>query len=205
MKRNRSILLSAFLIVPLAAVGSVAASSLTGSTSDPTAPNPTLTAEDALRASKVASQSTTALTSPARKAIDSQPVAKIAPPQGVPVLESATNDNDSSSPLGQLCWYRRELVLALVGRISVNNGQQAKSNQRDPLAVAAQLQTWKGASALPVDVRPFAERLRSDAEKLASAAKTDNVSLATSFDFENYPNAKLYLDEARKDPGCREP
>lgn len=135
---------------------------------------------------------------PVPTAVDIQPPA-VSPPQ---------NRNDVGTPIGPLCWARREMAMLMVS--GLNDGIPATGSMADiarkSVDVSLILMTATFIQTLPVDLQKFGERLASDiaslSERLSSGVSP--VVLATHFDFENYEGARQFVELAQSDPGCKD-
>ena len=135
---------------------------------------------------------------PVPTAVDIEPPA-VSPPQ---------NRNDVGTPIGPLCWVRREMAMLMVS--GLNDGIPATGSMADiarkSVDVSLILMTATFIQTLPVDLQKFGERLASDiaslSERLSSGVSP--VVLATHFDFENYEGARQFVELAQSDPGCKD-
>lgn len=133
------------------------------------------------------------------------PTAVVIPP---PAVFPPQNRNDIGTPLGPLCWARREMamlmVLGLIDGIPATGS--AAENARKSVDVSLTLMTATYIQTLPVELQNFGERLASDiaslSERLSSGVSP--VVLATHFDCENYEGAKQFVELAQSDPGCKD-
>ena len=135
---------------------------------------------------------------PVPTAVDIPPPA-VSPPQ---------NRNDVGTPLGPLCWARREMAMLMVSGLIDGipaTGNMAE-NARKSVDVSLTLMTAKYIQTLPVELQKFGERLKSDiaslSERLISGVSP--VVLANQFGFENYEGASQFVELAQSDPGCKD-
>ena len=133
------------------------------------------------------------------------PTAVVIPP---PVVSPPQNRNDIGTPIGPLCWARREIALLMVS--GLNDGIPATGsvaeNARKSVDVSLTLMTAEYIQTLPVKLQKFGERLASDiaslSERLISGVSP--VLLANQFGFENYEGVKQFVELAQSDPGCKD-
>jgi hypothetical protein len=167
----------------------------------PSPPSPQTTAATTKGAS---SDQSTAVITPSTDPV--RPSRAGSPPSTVkPSISVISNPNSKAgSSLAQLCWFRQELVLSLV-KAMVPAVSISAPSESDPQSVARLLGDWQGLSKLPVNVRPFAAQLQSDALRFAAIARVEQRDLATLFDMEKYPAAAEYAKAASNEPGCARP
>ena len=125
-----------------------------------------------------------------------------------PAVSPPQNRNDLGTPLGPLCWARREMAILMVSGLLDGipaTGSKA-DNARKSVDAASAVMTAKYIRSLPMELRKFGGQLVSDiaslSERLASGVSPD--VLATQFDFENYEGAMQFVDLAESDPGCKD-
>jgi len=125
-----------------------------------------------------------------------------------PAVSPPQNRNDVDTPLGPLCWARREMAMLMVSGLVDGipaTGSKA-DNARKSVDAASAVMTATYIQTLPVELQKFGGQLVSDiaslSGRLASSVSPD--VLATQFDFENYEGARQFVDLAQSDPGCKD-
>jgi hypothetical protein len=163
--------------------------------------------------SSCGSVSTVEITAPLPSSTDASAPPPSAPvPTAVsfpsPAVSPPQNRNDVGTPLGPLCWARREMAMLMVSGLVDGipaTGSKA-DNARKSVDAASAVMTAKYIRALPVELQKFGGQLVSDiaslSGRLASGVSPD--VLATQFDFENYEGAREFVDLAESDPGCKD-
>lgn len=124
---------------------------------------------------------------------------------GRPVLESRTNRNDRATPMGRLCWARREVVLRTVAAFESQGQAEADALRAAISQIGDQLETdTKGIDPRLVGFRDaFAADLEHARSSLRPGAKPLRSDLANLFDFEGYPQAATYVRLAEGE--CADP
>ena len=135
---------------------------------------------------------------PVPTAVDIQPPA-VSPPQ---------NRNDIGTPLGPLCWARREMAMLMLSGLidGIPAAGSMADNARKSVDVSLTLMTATYIQNLPVELQKFGERLASDVASLSERLIPGvlPVVLATQFEFENYEGARQFVELAQSDPGCKD-
>ena len=130
----------------------------------------------------------------------------------VPPIAKPMNNNKTNTPIGKLCWSRREALLVLVREMpatanAANKVVQVESVLGQLRPIAAQLKSIDLAE-LPVELHAFVARFRSDVDLIINTVKgpqeTTLQVLVDSFDFEHYPNIERYVSIAGANPDCRD-
>ena len=135
---------------------------------------------------------------PVPTAVDIQP----------PVVSPPLNRNDVGTPLGPLCWARREMAMLMVSGLldGIPATGSMADNAQNSVDVSLTLMTATYIQTLPVELQKFGERLTSDiaslSERLISGVSP--VVLATQFEFESYEGVKQFVELAQSDPGCKD-
>jgi len=135
---------------------------------------------------------------PVPTAVDIQP----------PAVSPPLNRNDVGTPLGPLCWARREMAMLMVSGLldGIPATGSMADNARNSVDISLTLMTATYIQTLPVELQKFGERLASDiaslSERLSSGVSP--VVLATHFDFEHYEGALQFVELAQSDPGCED-
>ena len=125
-----------------------------------------------------------------------------------PVVSPSQNRNDIGTPLGPLCWARREMAMLMVSGLvdGIPSTGDMAENARKSVDVSLTLMTATYIQTLPVELQKFGERLTSDiaslSERLISGVSP--VVLANQFGFENYEGARQFVELAQSDPGCKD-
>ena len=125
-----------------------------------------------------------------------------------PVVSPPQNRNDIGTPLGPLCWARREMAMLTVSGLidGIPATGNMADNARKSVDVSLTLVTATYIQTLPVELQKFGEHLASDiaslSERLISGVSP--VVLATQFGFENYEGARQFVELAQSDPGCKD-
>lgn len=126
------------------------------------------------------------------------------------LVESNPNRRDGGA--GSLCWLRWEIARTLIkGHFHEQAAEAvARFSERLPdiQEHAAQIE-----SGVPEDLRAFLHRLQHDLVRAGDQLKTSQGQaptdrfrrVASSFDFENYPEVRGYFETASSDPDCRAP
>lgn len=116
-----------------------------------------------------------------------------------------SNNNDTTTPLGALCWARQNVVLALTTQLA--NAAQQRSVDAAALAsalTASREQLTKAQPLLPPELAAFASRFAEDLTEATTKGVTADT-IATAFDFEAYPDLDVYLRLAQASPSCPTP
>lgn len=125
-----------------------------------------------------------------------------------PAVSPPQNRNDLGTPLGPLCWARREMAILMVSGLldGIPETGSKADNARKSVDAASAVMTARYIRSLPVELQKFGGQLVTDiaslSGKLASGVSPD--VLATQFDFENYEGAMQFVDLAQSDPGCKD-
>ena len=123
-----------------------------------------------------------------------------------PVIERAENRNQRVSPIGTLCWARREVVRTVLS----GSSQDASLRRFEEVAPLVKDLLGENASELPPGVQPFAARFLADIVSAEGAlrstvgmAPSDRLSaVISSFDFEKYPGVSDFLAAAGASSEC---
>jgi len=125
-----------------------------------------------------------------------------------PAVSPPQNRNDVGTPLGPLCWARREMAMLMVSGLidGIPATGSIAENARKSVDVSLTLMTATYIQTLPVELQKFGERLTSDiaslSERLISGVSP--VVLANQFGFENYEGARQFVELTQSDPGCKD-
>lgn len=115
------------------------------------------------------------------------------------------NLNDASSPMGKLCWARREVVLSVRRQVNSRiDGRElsAAEVQADYVEPLSTLDTISDTS-LPAIVRPFKTHFQQALRTALAAPPDSGDSLDTdTFAFDAYPAAQTYIQVANQEPDC---
>ena len=125
-----------------------------------------------------------------------------------PAVSPPQNRNDVNTPLGPLCWARREMAMLMVSGLidGIPAAGSMADNARKSVDVSLTLMTATYIQNRPVELQKFGERLASDVASLSERLIPGvlPVVLATQFEFENYEGARQFVELAQSDPGCKD-
>lgn len=124
---------------------------------------------------------------------------------GRPVLEPRTNANERATPMGRLCWARREVSLRIVAAFESLAQPEAEALR----ALISELADKLESDTEGIDPRlvPFRDAFAADLENARSSLRSDATPLRSDlvnlFDFEGYPEAATYARVAEGE--CADP
>lgn len=125
-----------------------------------------------------------------------------------PATVSLENTNDRSTPIGNLCWHRRELVMTMVEHdVSGSDDDEIVTDYRTVFQSARD--TVPGTvDALPAGVGEFAHRFLADIttasdllDELPPRDAQERIRLL--FPFDDYAGSSAYI--AAAEAGCEQP
>lgn len=128
----------------------------------------------------------------------------IAPDLGsVPEPSVPMNRNVRDTPMGALCWARRNVVLVLVDQ--VDNSVADSAVLADALTLSIR-ELEQVRDRIPTEVSEFTKRFVADLDHamviLEAAAELTAVELFDMFRFEEYPGVTSFLELAQASPSC---
>lgn len=128
----------------------------------------------------------------------------IAPAVGSVAEPSAPmNRNVRDTPMGALCWARRNVVLVLVDQIDTSVADSAMLADALTLSIRELEQV---RDRIPAEAAEFTKRFVADLEHamviLSTATELTAVELFDMFRFEEYPGVMSFLEVAQASPNC---
>lgn len=140
----------------------------------------------------------------------SLPVSGPSPPSPPELRDPSTllNRNRRDGGLGELCWARREVLLALhrdietgidVANLTVTPGTF------DALQSAQRALAALGSDEIPSEASDFARHFQESLKRALTNGDATFNAVSSEFAFDDYPGAASYVSVARKWPGCPQP